>query len=124
MRVQIISAGNNSMRLEVNGMINLQGFFQIEEAILKIMKKSCFKVEIDMTEVKHMDHRGVDILVKRAERLRSYGGDLVLCGLSPYLVNILRMANAAEAFELSESKTTIQGDLFQRQERGPIAAVA
>ncbi|GEM_PF-547525 len=119
MRVQIVTAGSNSMRLEVCGMINLQGFFQIEEAILKIMKKNCFKVELDMTEVKHMDHRGVDILVKRAERLRSYGGDLVLCGLSPYLVNILRMANAAEAFEMAESKTTVQGDLFQRQERVP-----
>jgi anti-sigma B factor antagonist len=124
MRIQAIAAGDSCTRLEVNGMINLQGFFQIEEAILKIMKKNCFQVEVDMTAVKHMDHRGVDILVKRAERLRSYGGDLVLCGLSPYLINILRMAGACESFEITDSKAVTQGDLFQRQDDQGIAAVA
>ena len=70
MRIQAIPAADNSVRLEVNGMINLQGFFQVEEAILKIMKKNCFKLELEMSGVKHMDYRGVEILVKRAERLQ------------------------------------------------------
>ncbi|MDP2807404.1 MAG: STAS domain-containing protein [bacterium] len=124
MRIQAIPAADNSVRLEVNGMINLQGFFQVEEAILKIMKKNCFKLELEMSGVKHMDYRGVEILVKRAERLRSYGGDLILHGLSPYLVNILQMAGAGEAFEIASTREPVQCDLFRRQERKPLTAVA
>jgi anti-anti-sigma factor len=124
MRIQTIPSADNTTRLEVNGMVNLQGFFQIEESILKIMKRNCFKVELEMSGVKHMDYRGVEILVKRAERLRSYGGDLVLHGLSPYLINILQMAGAAEAFEIGSTREPVQCDLFRRQERKPLPAVA
>ena len=124
MRIQSLPAGNNSMRLELHGIINLQGFFQLEEALLKIIKKNCFKIEIDLGDVKHMDYRGVEMLVKRAERLRSYGGDLVLRGLSPYLVNILQMAGAADAFEIVAPQLPVQGDLFQRQEKPSLPAVA
>jgi anti-anti-sigma factor len=128
MRIQVLPAGQNAARLEVNGMINLQGFFQIEEAILKVIKKNCFRVEMDMSQVKHMDYRGVEILLKRAERLRSYGGDLILSNLSPYLVNILRMAGAAESFEITGNGDAPQGDLFKRQDNSqedqPLSAVA
>lgn len=129
MRIQVLPAGQNAAKLEVNGMINLQGFFQIEEAILKVIKKNCFRVEMDMSQVKHMDYRGVEILLKRAERLRSYGGDLILSNLSPYLVNILRMAGAAGSFEITENGEAAQGDLFKRQdgsvqEDQPLPAVA
>jgi len=129
MRIQVLPAGQNATKLEVNGMINLQGFFQIEEAILRVIKKNCFRVEMDMSQVKHMDYRGVEILLKRAERLRSYGGDLILSGLSPYLVNILRMAGAAESFEILDNDAAAQGDLFKRQENPdqenpPLSAVA
>jgi anti-sigma B factor antagonist len=123
MRIQTLPAGNNSTRLELHGIINLQAFFQLEESILKVIKKNIFKIELEMSDVKHMDYRGVEILVKRAERLRGYGGDLVLYGLSPYLINILQMAGAAGTFEIVAPQTQPQGDLFQRQDKG-LPAVA
>ena len=123
MRIQTLPAGTNSVRLELHGIINLQAFFQLEEAILKVIKKNVFKIELEMSDVKHMDYRGVEMLVKRAERLRGYGGDLTLCGLSPYLINILQMAGAAGTFEIVAPQTAAQGDLFQRREKS-LPAVA
>jgi anti-anti-sigma factor len=105
--------------MTLHGIINLQAFFQLDEAILRVIKKSVFKIELEMSDVKHMDYRGVEILVKRAERLRGYGGALVLKGLSPYLVNILQMAGAVDqtgaagSFKI-EGGTPETGDLFTR----------
>ncbi len=123
MRIQTLPAGGNSVRLELHGIINLQAFFQLEEAVLKVIKKNIFRIELEMSDVKHMDYRGVEMLVKRAERLRGYGGDLTLHGLSPYLINILQMAGAAEVFEIAAPPAQAQGDLFQRQGKG-LPAVA
>jgi anti-sigma B factor antagonist len=114
MRIQTLPAGNNSVRLELHGIINLQAFFQLEEAILKVIKKNVFKIELEMSDVKHMDYRGVEMLVKRAERLRGYGGDLTLCGLSPYLINILQMAGAAGTFPVADRVMPTIEDLFHR----------
>ncbi|MDI6738868.1 MAG: STAS domain-containing protein [Candidatus Edwardsbacteria bacterium] len=123
MRIQTLPAGATSVRLELHGIINLPAFFQLEEAILKVIKKNIFRIELEMSDVKHMDYRGVEILVKRAERLRGYGGDLMLCSMSPYLINILQMAGAADTFEIAAPQLPSQGDLFQRQEKS-LPAVA
>jgi anti-anti-sigma factor len=94
----------SATRLELTGVINLQAFFRLEEAILKAINQNVFRIELEMSGVRHMDYRGVDILAKRAERLRGYGGDLVLIGPSPYLVNILQLAGAASVFNIVQEK--------------------
>jgi anti-sigma B factor antagonist len=123
MRIQTLPGDTTSIRLELHGIINLQAFFQLEEAVLKVIKKNIFRIELEMSDVKHMDYRGVEMLVKRAERLRGYGGDLTLRGLSPYLINILQMAGAADTFEISATQVQAQGDLFHRQDKS-LPAVA
>ncbi len=59
---------------------------------------------IDFTEVNHFDYRGVKPLLTRAGKLRSDGGDLKLCGLSPYIHAIFRSAGAHASFEYLATK--------------------
>jgi anti-anti-sigma regulatory factor len=46
-----------------------------------------------------LDYRGVRPLASRADLFRQAGGDIKLCGLSPYLRAIFRAAGARDAFE-------------------------
>ncbi len=55
---------------------------------------------LDLTDVSHLDYRGVPWLVSQAEEYRQRGGDVKLAGVSRYLLAILRAAGAHDAFEI------------------------
>jgi anti-anti-sigma factor len=55
---------------------------------------------LDLTDVSHVDYRGVPWLVSQAEEYRLRGGDVKLAGVSRYLLAILRAAGAHDAFEI------------------------
>ena len=72
---------------------------EIFEMLLRLAGRNSSQVVIDLTEVTHLDYRGVKPLILRAERFRKVGGDLKLCGLSPYVHAIFRSAGAHDTFE-------------------------
>lgn len=55
---------------------------------------------LDLSGVFHLDYRAVRLLAARAAFLRQGGGDLKLCGLSPYLLAIVRASGLYDRFEL------------------------
>ena len=55
---------------------------------------------LDLSDVSHLDYRGVPWLVSQAEEYRQRGGDVKLAGVSRYLLAILRAAGAHDAFEI------------------------
>jgi anti-anti-sigma factor len=57
---------------------------------------------LELSGVFHVDYRAVRLLAARAAFLRKTGGDLKLCGLSPYLAAIVRASGLYETFEIHE----------------------
>lgn len=57
------------------------------------------RIVLDLSAVPHLDYRGLRPLMMRAELLQRNGGDVKLCGVSPYLDAILRAGGAHDAFE-------------------------
>ena len=55
---------------------------------------------LDLSGAHHVDYRQVRPLASRAGFLRQTGGDLKLCGLSPYLPAIFRAVGAWSDFEI------------------------
>jgi len=49
---------------------------------------------LDLSEVDHVDYRGVGMLVAARQLLRRQGGELLLAGASPYVCAILRAAGS------------------------------
>ena len=54
---------------------------------------------LDLSGVFHLDYRAVRLLAARAAFLRQGGGDLKLCGLSPYLTAIVRASGLYDSFD-------------------------
>lgn len=57
-------------------------------------------IVLDLSGVFHLDYRAVRLIAARAAFLRQAGGDLKLCGLSPYLMAIVRASGLYDSFEL------------------------
>jgi anti-anti-sigma factor len=72
---------------------------QVMQMLFRITHRGVSRVVLDLSEVSHFDYRGVRPLKARAELFREAGGDLKLCGLSPYLMAIFRSAGAHDAFD-------------------------
>ncbi|MHB8872664.1 MAG: STAS domain-containing protein [Myxococcaceae bacterium] len=83
----------------LEGEIGERELKQVMQMLFRITSRGVTRVVMDLSEVSHFDYRGVRPLTARAELLRDAGGDLKLCGLSPYLAAIFRSAGAHDAFE-------------------------
>lgn len=72
----------------------------VGEELFRLVNKGRRRVVLDLSGVDHVDYRGVKPLATRAKALRSGGGDIKLCGLSPYLAAIFRAAGVEEDFSM------------------------
>ena len=59
---------------------------------------------LNLENVSHIHLSGLPVFVERARRLREYGGDLKLVGLSTYLMHILELAGSARDFDFCRSE--------------------
>jgi anti-sigma B factor antagonist len=86
--------------LGLRGELDQAALAELGDRLIRLLDQSCVWVLLDFTAVEHLDYRGVDALAARAESFRRAGGDLKVCGLSPYLQAVLRAGGANGAFEV------------------------
>lgn len=72
----------------------------VGEELFRLSVRGCHKVVLDLGGVDHVAYKGLEPLAARARLLRRSGGDIKLCGLSPYLAAIFRAAGVGEEFGL------------------------
>jgi anti-sigma B factor antagonist len=89
----------SQMTIALEGEIGIREYDQIAEQLFRFSSRGVRRVVLDFTDVSHLDYRVVRPLMLRASGLRHLGGDIKLCGLSPYLHAIFRSAGANEAFD-------------------------
>ncbi len=109
----VASAGRTVVTLALEGEICQRELGELIAELSRIGRVGAPRVVVDLTEVSHFDYRGVRPLIARAELFREAGGDLKLCGLSPYLHAIFRSAGAHAAFHyfagLAEARAAFFG---------------
>src|SRR4051812_34712171 len=87
------------MTIALEGEIGVREYDQIADQLFRFSSRGVRRVVLDFTDVSHLDYRVVRPLMLRASGLRYLGGDMKLCGLSPYIHAIFRSAGANEAFD-------------------------
>jgi hypothetical protein len=69
--------------------------------MLRLLDQGCVWLVLDLTDVSHLDYRGVPWLVSQAEEYRLRGrGREARRACPAYLLAILRAAGAHDAFEI------------------------
>jgi anti-sigma B factor antagonist len=86
--------------LGLRGELDQAALAELGDRLIRLLDQSCVWVLLDFGAVEHLDYRGVPALVAQAEAFRRAGGDLKVCGLSPYLHAVLRAGGASGDFEV------------------------
>ncbi len=86
--------------LMLEGELSEQDLLTLCDELTQRMHRGLRQVVLDLSDVGHLNYKGVKPLMARAEAFRRTGGDLKLSGLSPYLAAIFRAAGAHDAFEI------------------------
>ena len=87
------------MTIALEGEIGIREYDEIAEQLFRFSSRGVRRVVIDFCDVSHVDYRVVRPLMLRASGLRHLGGDMKLCGMSPYIHAIFRSAGANDAFD-------------------------
>ncbi len=87
------------MTLALEGEIGIREYDEIADQLFRFSSRGVRRVIIDFSDVSHVDYRVVRPLMLRASGLRHLGGDIKLCGMSPYIHAIFRSAGANDAFD-------------------------
>jgi anti-sigma B factor antagonist len=86
--------------LSCMGELDRDALRAIRDRMVRLLDQGCVWLVLDLSDVSHIDYRGVPWLVSQAEEYRARGGDVKLAGVSRYLQAIFRAAGAHDAFEI------------------------
>lgn len=95
----VAPSGAQVTTISLEGEVASQEFPELHTLLFELAQRGVRNIVIDFAEVSHFDFRGVKPLCKRAEAFRGAGGDIKLCGMSPYIAAIFRSAGAWDGFD-------------------------
>ena len=94
-----VSNFDNIFTLHMTGDINHVEMVHIHNTISELIRDGHLNVIVSMDDVEHINYLSIGVLVERLKRLRNYGGDLKIVGMSHYIRNIFTVVGADEFFE-------------------------
>ena len=103
--------------LGLRGELDQAALAELGDRLIRLLDQSCVWVLLDFSAVEHLDYRGVGALAARAEAFRHAGGDLKVCGLSPYLQAVLRAGGAHGSFEVFANPSDARAAMHSPFER-------
>ena len=77
---------------------------------------------LDCAGVRHIDYRQVPALVDALQRFETHAGAFVICGLSPYLRDLFRLAGCEPRLRCWPSAQELLGDHHDLESRGERAS--
>jgi anti-anti-sigma factor len=92
-RVELHDRGTSRIALlTLRGWIDAVAVRRLERALDDLATHSISQLLLDCSPLRHIDYRHVPALVRALARFESRAGGFVVCGLSPYLRDLFRMA--------------------------------
>lgn len=91
---------NHAAVLRPSGRLDSNNSPRLETALTGQLKKGNMWLFVDMTDVDYIASNGLKVLVAAWRRAREAGGDVVLCGLQPRLVEIFEMVGFDMLFDV------------------------
>lgn len=86
----------------LDGEVGREEMKAVAQAFARLTMRGIFEFVVDFSEVAHVDYRGLHALVQFAHSVKTLGGDIKVCGLSPYIYAIFCSAGVQEAFHYYE----------------------
>jgi anti-anti-sigma factor len=92
-RLELHDRGEHRVALlALRGWLDELAVRRLETALDDVTARGAGQLLLDCSQLRHIDYRVAPRLVGALERFESRAGGFVLCGLSPYLRDLIRLA--------------------------------
>lgn len=95
-----VTEQGDSAVLAVRGEVDVSTAPKLRQQIVELATAGHRRVVIDLTSVDFLDSTGLGVLVGGLKRLRSLGGDLVLCGAQPRIQKVFEITGLTQVFSM------------------------
>jgi len=92
------------LQISVKGRLDTFGASQLNNALKKFIKKEDIHVIINMKDVHYLGSGGIDVFLQIDDELKKRGGDLHLCNINHYPLEVLEMAGLNDIFSIHPGK--------------------
>lgn len=86
------SSPDPTARVALRGWLDVVAFGRLKARLDDLARRGVRRLILDLGALQHVDYRLVPALTETLERFEARSGAVVVCGLSPYLRDILRLA--------------------------------
>ncbi len=83
---------DRTARLALSGWLDPIAFARLRVRLDDLVRQGVRRLILDLAGLQHVDYRLVPALTEALERFEARSGAVAVCGLSPYLRDILRLA--------------------------------
>lgn len=104
MKIQTKNGDQGSVIVELNGDLDFHSSPDVRKELSKFVEKQTSKVMIDLKKVNYIDSSGLATFVELFQKMKRYGGKLVLFNLSSGVRSVFEIAKLDSIFLLANSE--------------------
>ncbi len=90
--------------LRIKGRLDAISSPAAEKKILDLITNGQHHILLDFSEVDYLSSAGMRLLLRTSKKLKSVSGKLIVCAVSPNVMDVLRMSGFDHVIELAPSK--------------------
>lgn len=104
MKIQARKSGKDLEVLEFEGDLDFHSSPEVRTALSKLAENQTRKILIDLQKVSYIDSSGLATFVELFQKLKRYGGKLVLFNLTASVRSVFEIAKLDTIFQLASSE--------------------
>ena len=109
-QVNVVKQGEGERLVSVEGEITAETSRELSEALIGVLDDSPRKVVIDLAGAGYIASPGIGALVSFLRKLKQVGGDLVLSGVRPEVLELFRVTHLDRVFTSEAFDETTAGN--------------
>ena len=95
------SAQQDVRMVALAGRFDAQSAPQVDAALQQTLQEGAGKLLVDMARVDYISSAGLRVLLATAKKVSASGGQLKLCGLQPYVLEVFEVAGFTSIFQIT-----------------------
>ena len=107
---------NDILQISVKGKLDTFGALKLDDVLNSIVKKKDIHVLIDMENVHYLSSAGIRVFLQLNKKLKKRGGDLHLCNVNQYPLEVLEMTGLDNVFLVHSGKENAISHITQEME--------
>lgn len=104
MKIQTRKNDPNIERIDLEGDLDFHSSPDLRSELTKAVDRQAAKILIDLQKVDYIDSSGLATFVELFQKIRRYGGKLVLFNLSPSVRSVFEIAKLDSIFQLAANE--------------------